>query len=342
MKIAPKTADQFIASLAAPARECNAALIYGVDNGMVRERAGKITKSVLGKAADDPFARIELSEAEILADPARLADELSAVSMMCAQRLIIINNAGDKLTKIIEGAAPYFHKSNFLLLAADELAGKSSLRAFFEKSPACAALACYRDEMRDVQSVIRQQFEAAGISCDRNTVDYLAGQLGNDRYVTYMELEKLITYAGEDKKLSLNDVRLLVDYNQDTQLDDIVNAVADRNLATLEKYLTQHLRGGTSPIMYLRALQRYFSRLYSIRAQMQQNGQSADMVVSGLRPPVFFKQQPILTRHANSWNIAGIAKALKLLITAELDCKTSDLPAIAASSRRLLQITQIR
>ncbi len=339
MKISSKAIDGFIAS---PQREHRAVLIYGVDNGMVRERAGKIIKAILGDAVSDPFAKIELSEAELLADPPRLADELSAVSMMCPKRVIIINDAGNKCTEIIESASSCFHKDNFLVVIADELSGKSSLRAFFEKNNDCAALACYRDEMRDVQTVIRGRLDAAGISYNRDVIDYLSSQLGNDRYVTYQEIEKLILYAGDEKKLTLNDAELLVDNNQDMQLDDIVNAVADRNLISLEKNLTQHLREGTQPIMYLRALQRYFSKLYSIRAQMQQTGQNAEMVISGLRPPVFWKQKDPLMRHVNGWNIENIVKALKLLITAELDCKTSDLPTIPASSRRLLRITQLR
>lgn len=339
MKIAPKAVENF---LAAPQREHAAVLIYGVDNGLIREYSGKITKAVLGSAAIDPFAKIEISEAELLADPPRLADELSTISMMCRKRVIIIHDAGDKLAGIIETASSCFHKDNFLIVAAGELSGKSSLRVFFEKRPDCASLACYRDEIRDIQMIIRQRFDSAGIICNRDVLDYLAGQLGNDRYVTYQELEKLVIYAGDEKKLSLHDAQLLVDYNQDTQLDDIVNAVADRNITALEKTVTQHLREGTQPIMYLRSLQRYFNRLYSIRAQMLATGKSAETVISGLRPQVFWKQQPILIRHAGSWNMENIVKAIKLLITAELECKTSDLPNIPASSRRLLKITQLR
>ena len=339
MKIAAKLIDSFLTS---PQREHNAVLVYGVDSGLVRERAGKITHAILGAAASDTFAKIELSEAELLADPPRLADELSSVSMMCPKRVIIIYDAGNNLTKVIESAASCFHKDNFLIVIADDLSGKSSLRAFFEKDSGCAALACYRDEIRDIQAIIRQKFDAAHIIYDRDVTQYLAEQLGNDRYVTYQELEKLILYAGDEKKITLSDAQLLVDNNQDTQLDDIVNAVADRSLVALEKNLTQHLREGTQPIMYLRALQRYFNRLYSIRAQMLETRQSAEMVISGLRPPVFWKQKDPLIRHVGSWNIENIIKALKLLITAELDCKTSDLPSVPASSRRLLRITQLR
>jgi DNA polymerase III delta subunit len=57
---------------------------------------------------------------------------------------------------------------------------------------------------------------------------------------------------------------------------------------------------------------------------------------------VFFRQVPIMTRHVQNWPLPGIAKALRLLANAELSCKTSDLPVVPASSRYLLQITQIR
>lgn len=339
MKIAPKSIDAFLAN---PQREHKALLIYGIDGGLVRERAKKATKSILQEAVNDPFAKTELTESGILADPPSLADELSAVSMMCSKRVVIIRDAGDKLSKIIEQAAGYFNKDNFLLVMADELSSKSSLRALFEKNNDCAVIACYKDEMRDIQSVIRQKFEESGIIYERSVLDYLAGQLGNDRYVTYQELEKLIIYAGDEKKLSLSDAQLLVDYNQDTQLDDLINAVADRNILNLEKTLSQHIREGTQPIMYLRSLQRYFNRLYTIRAQMKESGQSAEMVVSGIRPPVHFRQKDHLIRHANNWNIENIVKALKIFISAELDSKTSDIPTIPASSRKLLRVTQIR
>ena len=51
--------------------------------------------------------------------------------------------------------------------------------------------------------------------------------------------------------------------------------------------LTLLLRDGETPVAYLRALQRYFNRLYYIRSQMSA-GHNADQVIRELRPPVFF------------------------------------------------------
>lgn len=338
MKIVPKSIEAYITR---PDPRHRAMLLYGPDAGLVRERAKRLTASMLG-SAPDPFALVELTEAAILADPARLSDELSAISMMAPKRVILVRDAGDKLTKIIEGAAQAFNDSTLLIICADELSTRSSLRAWFDKENACASLACYKDEARDVQDVIRKSFAAAGISADYDIVQYLSQQLGNDRYVTYQELEKLITYAGDEKQFRLAEVQALVEYNRDTHLDDVVTAVADRNLQSLDAMLTLMLREGTQPIAWIRALQRYFNRLYSIKSQMMNGSQTAEQIIQSLRPPVFFKQVPSLTRHVQNWNLGQIVKALKLLVAAELACKTSDLPPVAASSRKLLQVTQAR
>jgi DNA polymerase-3 subunit delta len=338
MKIAPKAVEAFLAS---PGKGYKACLFYGPDAGLVRERAKKVS-SIMLAGNDDPFAFTECTEASLLSDPARLADELSAISMLGGKRVILVRDAGDKLAKILESSVSYFNDDVYLVISSDELSTRSALRSWFEKEPECAAVACYRDEARDVQEVIRRTLTAAGVQLDREAMEYLTQQLGNDRYVTYQELEKLITYAGEGKRLSVQDIKVLVDYNRETNMDDLVNAVADRNPAVLDAMLMHLVREGTQPIVYLRALQRYFNRLYAIRAQMAGQRMSAEQVVQSLRPPVFFRQVPILTLHIQQWGQEQIVRALQLLVSAELACKTSDMPIHAASGRKLLQITQLR
>lgn len=337
MKLNYKSVDTFLKN---PDAQYRAALVYGPDAGLVRERATLIRKAVLNDAAD-PFAFVELSESVLLADPVRLSDEVLSVGLLASKRLIHIRDAGDKVAKIVQEAAPSLHKDVFLLISAEELSSRSPLRLFFESDAACAALACYRDEIRDLQGLIQQTFSTAGIAADRDVVDFLAQQLGNDRSVTRQELEKIVTYCGSDKILSMEEARALVDYNRDTQADDLVHAAADKDIRTLEAALSANLRDGAQPVAYLRALQRYFNRLYYIKSCAAQ-GRSVDAVIAELKPKVFYKNVPVLTRHANHWSLEQLVKALKILIAAELACKTSDLPPVPASSRRLFQLTQIR
>lgn len=335
MKIAPKAAATFLANPG----HCRAVLFYGPDEGLMRERAADLRKTILGAGAD-PFAFTELEEASLLADTARLADELLMVSMLAPKRVLMVSG-GDKLTAILKDASQHFHADIFLIITAGELSPRSSLRVWFEGAPNAAAVACYRDEVRDVESLVRQHFSAAGINANRDVVEYLAQQLGNDRYVTRQELEKLVTYAGVEKQLTLENVQDLVDYNRDTNLDDVVQAVADKNLKQLDAFLKLQQREGTMPTVYLRALMRYFNRLYWVHAQMNA-GQSMEAAIASLKPKVFFKQEHAMRRHVQHWNISSIIKALGLMMAAELGAKTSDMPAAVLTHRKLMKITQIR
>jgi DNA polymerase-3 subunit delta len=337
MKLTYKTIETF---LRAPGKEHRACLVYGPDSGLVRERCKLIREAFLGKNADS-FALAELDMPRILEDPALLADELRMVHMLADKRVIFVRGATDKLTKIIEDAAEFLHDGIFLLVAGDDLSSRSSLRAWFEKAGNAASLPCYHDEARDIQQVIQKYFATESIIAEDGVLPYLLQQLGNDRSVTQQELTKIALFAGDTKRISLQEVRALIDYNRDVELDDVVHAVADRNLQQMDHLLQVQIRENPSPVPYLRALQRYFNRLYALRIQCD-GGRNAEDLIKSLRPPVFYKNVPIMVKHVQNWKLDQIVKALRILIEAELASKSSDIPAFAASSRKLMQITQVR
>src|SRR5258708_8919168 len=78
MEIKSHLADRFIAR---PPAGLVAALVYGPDQGMVRERAAALARSVVPDL-NDPFRVAELDEAGLAADPARLWDEAAALYMI--------------------------------------------------------------------------------------------------------------------------------------------------------------------------------------------------------------------------------------------------------------------
>ncbi len=306
----------------------------------MRERCKLLCKTFLGDNADS-FAMAELDMPHIMEDPALLADELRTVHMLADKRVVFIRGATDKLTSIIEAAAEFFHDGVFLLIAGDDLGSRSSLRAWFEKATNAASLPCYHDEARDIQQLIQKHFADESIIAEEGVIQHLIQQLGNDRYVTQQELGKLVLYAGDSKRISLEDARLLIDYNRDVELDDVVHALADRYLQQLDHVLQVQIRENPSPVPYLRSLQRYFNRLYSLRIELDK-GKDAETLIKSLRPPVFYKNVPVMVRHLQNWKLDQIVKALRILIDAELASKSSDMPAFSASSRKLMQITQLR
>ena len=83
-----------------PPAELRVALVYGPDEGLVRERAKCLGETVVTDLAD-PFVA-ELSGGDLTADPARLADEVAAISLTGGRRLIRIRDVGDAAPPILK------------------------------------------------------------------------------------------------------------------------------------------------------------------------------------------------------------------------------------------------
>lgn len=314
MKLASK---QIPAHLKAPAKDCWATLIYGADEGQVREYAAGIAKAVVADPKD-PFSCVELSEDSLKTEPARLHDELFALNMLGGNRLVRLEGGGESLGKLLaEIYGAETQPEAYLLVTAGELASRSALRALFESHPKLAALACYKDEGYQIDALIQQTLGAAQIRSDREALQYLAANLGTDRRVTRSELDKIVLYCGEKGQLTLDDAIDLVGNSAELTLDDLCNALADGQIRSADRILQKLVKENTQPIQILRVLQRYFIRLHYTASLMQQQRISADQAIGELKSKVFFKQVPILRRQLGVWSQPMLEAVLRMLTQCE-------------------------
>ncbi len=316
MKLAARAIPEFLRQ---PDRQSVAVLIYGRDEGMVRERAQAVAESLLGRDAD-AMQRTELSDDILKTDPARLSDELAAYGLLGGKRIVLLRAESEKWAPVIEHALADVPKPNYLIVQTGELTPRSSLRQLFESGANLAALPCYADEAADITSLLRAALAEQQIRIDPEAVDYVTAQLGNDRQVTRREIEKLVLYAGAAGHLTLQDAQALSEGNRELNLEAVAIAAADGNLPQLDRLLNEAWREQTAPVAVLRSVQRYFHRLYLARGKMG-GGQSAEQAVSALKPPVFFRQIPVVIRHVQRWNNADIAHALQRAAEGEAACK---------------------
>jgi DNA polymerase-3 subunit delta len=98
MEIKSHAADRFVAR---PPADLVAALVYGPDQGLVRERATVLAKSVVSDLAD-PFRVSELAEGTLESDPALLFDEAAALSMTGGRRVVRVKGAGNALADLFK------------------------------------------------------------------------------------------------------------------------------------------------------------------------------------------------------------------------------------------------
>jgi DNA polymerase-3 subunit delta len=335
VKVAPARIAAF---LQRPDREIRAALIYGPDAGLVRERA-EILAGTVCPDLKDPFRVADLSAATLASDPARLADEAAQLSLTAGRRVVRVRGAGDVLAKLFGDLLETAAGDAFIVAEAGDLPSRSTLRRVFEASPRAAAIGCYPDTARDLAAVIRETLTARRVTASRDTTQFLVEHLGADRLLTRSELEKLVLYAGEGGHIELEDARVSVSDTAALELDDAVMAAAEGDTARVERVLGRVFQEGESPVSLIRAVARHLHRLHVLAAR-RGAGATLEEVLRTARPPIFFKHQESFRRQLLLWSEARLRPQLDRIVKAELHMKTTGIPAETICREALLAVAQ--
>lgn len=337
MKVPPRELDGF---LKRPPAGLRGVLIYGPDGGKVRETAERLGRTVVSDLSD-PFNVTVLSGEEAEADPARLADEAAARSLMGGRRLVRLRDARDRSAEALANAFSGPETDTLIVAEAGELKAGTGLRKLFEdKRPDLAAIACYADESRDLARVIRETMEAAGVRIAPEAVQALSERLGNDRMASRTEIDKLALLAGPGGTVDLETAIEAVGDSAALEIDALVSAAAEGRPDGIVPGLDRAFRQGESPIRILRVAQGYFQRLH-LAASRAADGRSPADAVKSLRPPVFFKAVEPMTRQVARWSPAALAAALARLGQAEIRCKTTGFPDEAECGQALIDVARM-
>ncbi len=324
--------------LRAPDAKVRAVVIYGPDVGLVKERLDRLTRLICPDLAD-PFRIAELSPAALKDDPSRLADEAAAIAMTGGRRVVRVRDAGDGLAGLLGSFLENPAGDALILIEAGELSPRSALRKLAEAADNAAALPCYADEAGSLEAVIHESLAAHGLTAEPDAVAWLVDHLGGDRLLSRSELEKLAVYMGaKGDRVQLADAAACVGDSAALSLDDLAVATAEGDQATGQRVFERLRREGTPAVVVVRSLQRHFLRLH-LAAGAMATGKSADQALAALRPPVHFRLADHMKAQLARWPVDRLAHALDLLLKAEIDCKTTGLPADEICGRTLMHLT---
>ena len=321
MKIAPRDIESFVAR---PDPKARVILVYGPDTGLVSERGEALLRALTDDPAD-PFRVSEVrgSELQSWTEYGRVAEEASSASLTGGGRIAWVHGATDSHAAALEAFLKQAPGDGRFIYEAGDLRPSSALRRLCEKSALAAAVPCYLDSGEGLARLIAKSLAGAGLAVDAEAMDYLADRLGGDRLQTRRELEKLVLYLGPaETRVSLAAAQAAIGDVAAITLDDLAFAVAGGDQAALVRALGRSLREGGSAVAALRAVARHFDRLHQV-AGARDRGEAVDQAMKSLRPPVFFKRGTAFRAQLSRWPTERLATALRLLLDAEIDCKTT-------------------
>jgi DNA polymerase-3 subunit delta len=290
-------------------------LLHGDDAGLIRERAEALTRAV-ASSLDDPF-RVAVLEREA---HGRLAEESGAMSLVGGRRVVRLRDCGETVLAGLRRALDT-RGDTLLVLEAPGL-GRGKLRTFVETLDSGAAIACYPEEGRALESSIRALLAERGVAADPAALEWLAAHLGADRESTRVEVEKLSLYVGPGGTADLDAAEACIGDAAALSLDEALFAATSGDLASLDRALERALAEGANAIAVIRPALSHLQRLHQACLLMEGGASAAD-AMRAARPPVFFRRTAQFSRTLSLWSAPALLRAIEEARTVEAACKAT-------------------
>jgi DNA polymerase-3 subunit delta len=311
-------------------------LIYGPNRGLVSERVETLLKNVRGKSSDD-FTVVTLDGDALASDPGKLSDEARTIGLFGGKRILHVRagsrSFADALKIVVSDPSP----ETLIAIEAGDLAKNSPLRTICEAAKIAAVIPCYDDDARTIGALIDSSVLRAGLAMDRDAKEALVSLVGSDRLSTRAEIEKLIFYVGDVKRITLADVRAVVADASGLAIDDVLDAASAGDSKAALRALTAARAEGTSPASILNAAIRHLSTLHRMSLQIEA-GEDTESVLK--RNRVFWRRTEDHKRALRRFGSRTLESVLVSLGEAELETRRSSALADVIAERAILVLAE--
>lgn len=329
--------------LAKPDPQVRAAVIYGRDLGVVRERAAQLARGVT-EDPEDPFNVAVLTEGDLSGDEGSLEGELAAQSLMGGRRLVRLRLGGERvaseklaveaLGRLLSGE---LNPEAFFLVEAGALGKDSALRRAAEKAEGCAVIPCYEDEAGDVARMTREALAKDGVGLNAEALALFVARLPHERGVARSEIERLALFLGPGSGMTAGpkDLESFLGVEPEASLAGAASDAFGGRLAEAQAGLRRAAQEGLSGPGAVRALGQHLGRL---RRTLTLTRNGAGLQEAAKASGVFWKDEREFLRQARAWSLENLDGITADVLAADRACKTARAPDALIAERLALQI----
>ncbi len=338
MKIEQRQVEAFLKK---PDPKIRGVVIYGNDDGLIAERAVALAKTVCDDLKD-PFRVVDIAGDVLKNDPARLADEFGAMSLMGGRRVIRVRPAGEELATALENLAAASAGDALVVIEGGNLTPRSGLRALAETEDCLAALPCYMDTEAALEGLVESAARTRGLGVDPDALDWIVERLGGDRGQSRSEVDKLLLYKEGDgtKTVSLGDALAVLGDTAAIGIDDVIAATFDGELIALDRALDRVFAEGGNPVQLVRALQRHADQLHLVAGHAAKGGNLEGAMFKARGLPRGGPVRQRFERHVRAWTPTRLNHVIERVLDAEIQCKSTGMPDEAIARRLCLGLAK--
>ena len=307
-------------------------LIYGENFHLKTEILNKLTQIFKKNEFKTKF----IKEDELLKDIEILDNYLNQDSLFGEKEILIIQETSDKLLDYIN----FSEIDKKLILVTNNLTKKSSLRNKAEKEKIISCIACYEDDEKTLQSLLRNGLTKLGIKVPYEAIDQLfnINKLNRNDINSGLEKLELIT---KDKKLDSETFSSLFNTTSSFDAFEISNALLSGDKKALNKILSSFYHFSINFNEVLGPLKYKINKLIDIY-EYNENETKIAVLVDTYKPPIFWKEKSIIQTQLSKWNKNELDTLLDKINEIEILCKLNYEIAETIFNKFLLDIVTKR
>lgn len=278
----------------------------------MREHGAALARQ-LAAALGDEAELVRFSEDDLAGDPDRLAIEAQTVSMFSPSKVLHVRAGGRAAGELAAFPWDRLPDNVRVVVEAGNLRKDAKLRKVFETAKMLVALPCHDgSDPANIAQVVRGELSAAGLIVDGDAERHLAGLLGADLGLARSELAKLVTYAQQTGRVTIEDIDAVIGDASQVSLDAAVDAILASDPRSAQQQMDKLRASGTPLDVLLSSLSQHLLRLLRLRAKLDA-GNSADAALKSFRPPLHFKRADVMKRQIRQWDRTRLKHALEMV-----------------------------
>jgi len=265
-----------------------------------------------------------------------VAEVAQTLPMFADRRVVLVKRSEGLSAAALEALLPYVQDpapSTCLVFQGE----KADLRRkFFGELKKSGELVEYRRLYENqLAPFLREEAATLGKRLDPGAADYLVSLVGNNLQELVTELDKVVTFVGQQEIVRVDDVRAVASATRVDSVFELANALGEKDLAKALRRLEALLRDGEAPLMLLAMVTRHFRQLWQVAELLGKKLAPSEIARQTGISPYFLKG---VTAQARHFRRAELQRIFEKFYATDLALKSSGGKPAVLMERLIMEI----
>ena len=288
-------------------------LIYGENEGLKKEIIQNFKKNFKWDVEN-------YDETQIILNKELFYEKIFNQSLFEKEKIVIVNRCSEKIYEVIENILEKKILDTKIIFNANILEKKSKLRNLFEKEEKLIIIPTYKDTSISLLEIARKFFYNYKISISQEAINLLVSRCNGDRGYLKTEIDKILIYMHGKNNINLEEIYKLTNLSENFSINELVDTSLSKNFQKTSEIINESNYRLEDGIIILRTYLQRAKRLLNIY-EKQDNNTSWDSLINDHKPPIFWKDKPIIKKQLENWSKSKIIDLINYINKTEIYLK---------------------